>query len=77
MIDEVLNRWFVGEGSGLIAKDFGCGKSRIKKIVRQARSDGDPRAISHLDFKAGSNGWRQRYRTRREDGRIASWTFVR
>lgn len=76
MIDEVLNRWAAGEGSGLIAKDFCCGKSWIKKIVRQARADGDLRAISHVGFEAGSDGWRQRYQMRHEGGRIVGWTFT-
>lgn len=76
MNDAVLDRWFAGEGAGLIAKDFGHTRSWVFKIVTKARKAGDPRAISHADFSAGEDGWRRRYTLRHEGGRIAGWAFA-
>jgi hypothetical protein len=70
MRDKVLDRWVLGEGSGLIAKDYGCDKSWIKQIVREARAKGDSRAVSHADAAAGSDKWRERFVRK-----FAGWEF--
>jgi hypothetical protein len=68
--DIVLDRWFAGEGRETIAKDFGHGRGWTNRIIRQARANGDPRAISHAHLAAGTEGWRQHYK--RKNSR---WVF--
>lgn len=61
LMNATLDRWALGDGAGMIAKDFGRKPIWVKQTVRRARARGDARAVSHSDAPAGSALWRSRY----------------
>jgi hypothetical protein len=49
MIDKeyVLDKWAAGASAGALAKELGCSRGGVRKIITLAKATGDPRAISH------------------------------
>jgi hypothetical protein len=77
VIDDVLDRWFFGEGKESIAKDYPPHtRGWISGILRRARKRGDPRAVHHHDLAAGQDGWRRHYQVERKLGKWYRWVFT-